>query len=237
MKNSSTRELVLLSVLSALVIFLCFITTVVPMPSGLNITFSLIPLAIAAIALGVKGGTIVGAVFGLVSFLQCFGIIGTSGMGAALFNEAKSFKTVILLFVQRFIPRLIDGALLGLIFKWLSIPLKEKRVRLLNAEGETTGYVVTREEKRLNLYSRCAVTGFCAAFINTALFMSALVLLFGSYDYMKKAIAGRAFFAYVIASVGINGLVEMIVTPILVGTIGYALYKSGHLKNIELMEK
>ena len=52
MKKLSTRELVLLSVLIALIIFLCFITSVVPMPSGLNITFSLIPLALAAIALG-----------------------------------------------------------------------------------------------------------------------------------------------------------------------------------------
>ena len=41
MKKLSTRELVLLSVLIALIIFLCFITSVVPMPSGLNITFSL----------------------------------------------------------------------------------------------------------------------------------------------------------------------------------------------------
>ena len=238
MKNIKTRELVLLAVLSALIIFLCFITTVVPMPSGLNITFSLIPLAIAASVLGVKGGAIAGAVFGIVSFLQCFGLVGTSGMGAALFNEAESFKTVLLLFIQRFFPRLIDGALLGYIYGVLSrIVIPEKRCRLLDAQGETTGYIVKRERKSFNLYARCAITGFCAALINTALFMSALVVLFGSYEYMKKAVAGRAFFTYLIASVGVNGLVEIIVTPLLVSAIGYALNKSGHLKDINTTEK
>ncbi len=211
MKNIKTRELVLLSVLSALIIFLCFISTVVPMPSGLNITFSLIPLAIAAIVLGVKGGAIAGAVFGIVSFLQCFGIVGTSGMGAALFNEARSFKTVLLLFVQRVLPRLIDGIALAFIFRLLV--------------------------KRVHISVACSVTGFCAALINTALFMSALVWLFGSYDFMKKAIAGKAFFAYIITAVGINGLVEMIVTPVLVGTIGYALYKAGYLQKFQTLEK
>ena len=203
MKKLSTRELVLLSVLIALIIFLCFITSVVPMPSGLNITFSLIPLALAAVALGPVGGAIAGAVFGLVSFLQCFGLIGTSGMGAALFSEAKTFKTVVLLFVQRVFPRLIDGVALAYIFRAM--------------------------KKRTHISAALSVTGVCAALINTLLFMAALVWLFGSYDFMQNKMAGKAFFAYLIASVGINGLVEIIVTPILVSSIGYALYKAKYI--------
>jgi uncharacterized membrane protein len=203
MKKLSTRELVLLSVLIALIIFLCFITSVVPMPSGLNITFSLIPLALAAIALGPVGGAIAGGVFGLVSFLQCFGLIGTSGMGVALFNEAKTFKTVALLFVQRVFPRLIDGVALACIFRAV--------------------------KKRAPISLAFSVTGVCAALINTLLFMAALVWLFGSYEYMQGKVAGRAFFVYLVASVGINGLVELIVTPILVSSIGYALYKAKYI--------
>ncbi|MBQ4451140.1 MAG: ECF transporter S component [Clostridia bacterium] len=203
MKKLSTRELVLLSVLIALIIFLCFITSVVPMPSGLNITFSLIPLALAAIALGPVGGAIAGGVFGLVSFLQCFGLIGTSGMGVALFNEARTFKTVALLFVQRVFPRLIDGVALAYVFR------------------------AVRKHAPISL--AFSVTGVCAALINTLLFMAALVWLFGSYEYMQGKVAGRAFFVYLVASVGINGLVELVVTPILVSSIGYALYKAKYI--------
>ena len=103
MKKLSIHNLVLVSLMVALIIVLGYVT--IPMPSGLNITFSLIPLAIAAIAVGPAGGAIAGAAFGLVSFLQCFGICGYSGMGAALLNESRTFLTGLLLFVQRFFPR------------------------------------------------------------------------------------------------------------------------------------
>ena len=42
--------------------------------------------------------------------------------------------------------------------------------------------------------------------------------------------AGRAFFAYIVAAVGVNGLVEMAVSTVLTGAIGAALYKAGFVK-------
>ena len=108
------------------------------------------------------------------------------------------------MFIQRFFPRLIDGILLDLAFRALV--------------------------KRAHVSLACSVTGFLAAFLNTALFMSALVLLFGSFETMTKAMAGKAFFAYVIASVGVNGLIEMGISTALVGSIGFALYKAGLIR-------
>ena len=125
-------------------------------------------------------------------------------MGAALLNESRTFLTGLLLFIQRFFPRLIDGLLLGYLFRFLF--------------------------RHLHVSAACSITGFMAAFINTALFMSCLVLLFQSFDYMHDKMAGRAFFAYVAASVGVNGLIEMGVSTVLVGAIGYALYKAGLIK-------
>ena len=197
MKKLSTREFVLLGLLVAVLIVLAYVN--IPQPAGLSITFNMIPVAIAAIALGPLGGAIIGGAFGLISFLQCFGICGFSGMGAVLVGVNP-----FLAFVQRFFPRLIDGLLLGYIYRFL--------------------------RPRTNVYVACAVTGFFAAFLNTLLFMTSLVWLFGKTEYMQNSMAGRGMLAYIVAAVGVNGLVEMLVSTVLTGAVGSALEKAGFFR-------
>ena len=194
MRRSKTKVFATLALLTAILVVLGYVN--IPMPAGLSITFNMIPVAIAAIAMGPLGGAIIGGVFGLISFLQCFGICGFSGMGAALVEISP-----LLSFIQRFFPRLLDGFLLGWIFRFLS--------------------------KRTSVPVSCSVTGFAAAFINTLFFMSALVMLFGRTEYMAEKMAGRAFLVYLVASVGVNGIVEMAVSTLLTGAIGTALSKAG----------
>ena len=198
MKKLSTREFVLLALLVAILIVLAYVN--IPQPAGLSITFNMIPVAIAAIAIGPAGGAILGGAFGIISFLQCFGICGFSGMGAAL-----AAINPLLAFVQRFFPRLIDGLLLGFIYRFV--------------------------KRKLNAYAGCAVTGFMAAFLNTLLFMTSLVWIFGGTEYMQNSMAGRGMLTYIVAAVGVNGVVEMIVSTLLTGAIGAALHKSGFLRD------
>ena len=188
-----TRDFVLLALLIAVLIVLGMVN--IPQPAGLSITFNMIPVAIAAIALGVKGGAIIGGAFGLISFLQCFGILGYSGMGAALVSVSPFFS-----FVQRFFSRLLVGVFTALAYRLL--------------------------RKKANVHVSSVVTGFCAAFLNTLCFMSALVLLFGNTEYLQGLIAGRSVLAFVIASVGVNAVVEMIVAAVLTGAISAALHKA-----------
>ena len=124
----------------------------------LAITFNVIPVALAAITLGPVGGAAMGAVFGLTSFLQCIGVGGTSAMGAMLFGINP-----VLAFIQRFIPRLLDGFLLGYVFRY--------------------------SRKAVGDRIACMITGFCSAFFNTAFFMSLLVLLFGNTSYVQGLMA------------------------------------------------
>ena len=198
MKKLSTREFVLIALLVAILIVLGYVN--IPQPAGLSITFNMIPVAIAAIASGPAGGAILGGAFGIISFLQCFGICGFSGMGAAL-----AAINPLLAFVQRFFPRLIDGLLLGFIYRFV--------------------------KRKLNAYAGCAVTGFMAAFLNTLLFMTSLVWIFGGTEYMQNSMAGRGMLTYIVAAVGVNGVVEMIVSTLLTGAIGAALHKSGFLRD------
>jgi len=108
------------------------------------------------------------------------------------------------------------------------------KMRLIDLDGNTTGYLITREAWHwpswMTVHVRCAVTGFLAAFLNTALFMSSLVLLFRNTPTLIKSMAGRGFFAYVVAAVGVNGIVEMAVATLLTAAVGTALYKAGFIR-------
>lgn len=191
----SVKQLVLLGLLTAIMLLMAYTPLGYLNIGPLAITFNVIPVAIAAIALGPAGGAIVGAIFGLTSFLQCIGIGGTSAMGAVLF-DINPF----LAFVQRFIPRVLDGLLIGYIFRW------------------------TR--KLCGNYAACFITGFCSAFFNTALFMTALVVLFGNTEYMNNLIGGRNILVFICTFVGINAVCEMISSTIISGAVGTALFKA-----------
>ena len=185
-RRTKIARMTLLAMLVAVLIVLAFVN--IPMPMGLSITFNMIPVAIAVMAMGMPGG--------LISFLQCFGIFGSSALGAALVSYNP-----FLMFVQRFVSRVLVGALAAVV--WSSL-----------------------KKTKLPLYVRGAVTGFSAAFFNTLFFMSLLVLFFGSTDKLAGPIAEKGVFLYIITSVGINAVVEMIVAALVTGAAGVALKKA-----------
>ena len=192
-KKLDNRALAILGLMTALLIIFSF-TPIGSIPVGpLVITLNIIPVAIAAIALGPLGGLAMGCVFGILSFLQCIGIGVPSGMGAILFEISPG-----LAFVQRFVPRALDGLLVGLIFTFL--------------------------EKRIGHRIACFIAGFLSAILNTVFFMTALVLLFGNTEYVQGLIAGRNIIVFICAFVGINAVVEMAASTLLSGAVGNALY-------------
>ena len=191
-KQTNVRAMAILALMTALVVIFSF-TPIGSIPVGpLVITLNTIPVAIAAIALGPRGGAVIGGVFGLLSFLQCIGVGIPSGMGAILFGISP-----FLAFVQRFVPRLLDGFLVGLIFRAC--------------------------EKKLGKWA-CFLAGFCTAFLNTAFFMSALVLLFGHTEYVQNLMNGRNVLAFIVGFVGVNAVVEMVSSTLIAGVVGTALY-------------
>ena len=127
----NVKQLTLLAMLVAVLLLMAFTPLGYLNIGLLAITFNVIPVAIAAIALGPAGGLIAGSVFGLTSFLQCIGIGGLSPLGSTLFS-INPFFTIVLCFV----PRMLDGFLLGYIFRIVG---------------------------RFNRTAACFVTGFFAA--------------------------------------------------------------------------
>ena len=193
-KRTKVARMTLLAMLVAILIVLGYVN--IPMPMGLSITFNMIPVAIAAVAMGLPGGMIIGGAFGMISFLQCFGIFGSSALGAALVNVSP-----VLMFSQRFVSRLLVGVLAALVYRAMC-------------------------KTRAPLYVRGAVTGFSAAFFNTLLFMTLLVLFFGHTDKLAGPIAEKGVLMYIITSVGINAVVEMAVAALVTGAACTALKKA-----------
>lgn len=199
MKKMPIRDFVVLALMVGILILMSTTPLGYLNIGPLAITFNVIPVAISAIALGPVGGLVAGCVFGLTSFLQCLGIGGTSAMGVALLNIDP-----FLAFIQRFVPRALDGFLLGYIYRFM--------------------------RKRGKTHIACAVTGFASAFLNTLFFMTALVVLFGRTQYMQDLIEGRNIIVFVCTFVGINAVAEMAAATILTGAIGAALDRAGLIR-------
>ncbi len=194
-KKITIPQLVILGLMTAILLLMAYTPLGYLNIGPLAITFNVIPVAIAAITVGPLGGAIAGGVFGLTSFLQCIGVGGTSAMGVILFGINPVFA-----FVQRFVPRVLDGFLLGYLFR------------------------IVRRFSNVSL--ACMVTGFFSAFLNTLFFMSALIFLFGNTEYMQELIGGKNIILFVCGFVGINAVFEMAASTIITGAVGLALYKA-----------
>lgn len=166
----------------------------------LNIGPLAISLNMIPVAIGaVALGPSGGAVLGAVfGVTSCLQCVGIGGTSAmgVALFEINPALTVI----QRFIPRLLAGWTAG----WIHIGMKKA------ANSTVSGFV----------------TGFCAALLNTVLFMSALVLLFGRTEYLQDLINGRNILIFICSYVGINAVVEMVASTAAVGSICVALEKS-----------
>ena len=117
--QTKLTRLVLLGLLTAILFVMSYTPLGYLKIFGIEITFNVIPVAIAAIALGTPGGATVGAVFGLTSFLQC--VQGTSPFGATLLSINPVFTAVLC-----FLPRILAGLVSGAVHKPLSTKLGKK---------------------------------------------------------------------------------------------------------------
>ena len=191
----TTSQLTILGLMSG-ILFLMAYTPLGYLNIGpLAVTFNVIPVAICAVVLGPTGGAVAGAVFGLTSFLQAMGIGGTSALGAALF-QINPFLSA----VQCFVPRILDGLLIGYIFRGM--------------------------RRKTNVYVSCAVTGFFSAFLNTLFFMTALVVMFGNTELIQNLMGGHNIIIGCCLMVGVNAISEMVSSTVITAAVGTALSKA-----------
>lgn len=114
--NTQTRQktlwMVQTAILSAILILMAFTPLGYLKVGVVSITFLTLPVIIAAVLIGPWSGMVLGTVFGLTSFAQCFGLdaFGTTLMGI----------NPILTFIMCMVPRMIMGLSVGLIYRALA---------------------------------------------------------------------------------------------------------------------
>ena len=162
------------------------------------------PLAISLNMIPVAIGAVAlgpggGAFLGAVfGITSCLQCVGIGGTSAM--GVATFEISPVLTFVHRFFPRLITGLLLG--------------------------FIHPAAKKITNPTLAPYITGFFAAFLNTALFLSSLGLFFGNTEYVQGLLGGKNLVVGLCLMAGINAVFEMIVSPIISGLLGNTLEKA-----------
>lgn len=201
MKQTRTLRLTQLALLVALELVMTYTPLGYLNVPGLSITFLMVPVALGAMLLGPTAGAVLGGVFGLTSFAQCF---GASPFGAALL-AVNPFLT----FLTCFVPRLLAGWLPALAF------------RSLHGKPDVN---VTPLRKTTAFF----IAPLLASALNTVLFMAALVACFYGTEYIQslaQTMGAANPLTFVALFVGVQGLIEAAVCCVLSSILGRVLYR------------
>lgn len=134
MRSTKTIKMAQMAILIAIVLIMAFTPLGYFRTGGLEISLITIPVAIAAMVIGPEAGAVVGGVFGVTSFYQCFGM---SPFGAVLLGINPIFTFIVC------VPtRILEGYLAGLVFKLI---LKADRTKIVSyfAGGFLTAFFNT----------------------------------------------------------------------------------------------
>lgn len=194
-KSKNYIKMAQASMLVALTILLAF-TPIGYLKIGLiEITFMTVPVIIAAVLLGPTYSTLIGAIFGASSFIQCFGM---SIFGSTLFAINPVFTFIICV-----VPRVLMGYLAGLFYQIFSKSDKTKNfshiIASVSAPVLNTLFFMTA---LVLLFGNSEYIQEMMAFFNT-----------------------ENFFIFAVLFVGTNGLIEAIICTILGFTLVKVLVK------------
>ncbi len=190
-RKKRTLFLVQNALLTALIVLMAFTPIGYLQIGVVKMTFIMIPVAVGAITLGEKSGAFLGLVFGITSFIQCFGL--------DLFGTALLQINPVYTFIMCMVPRVLMGYLCGVIYK-----------------------LIARKKKKIAL----VFASFMAPVLNTIFFMSLLMLFFGNSNYIMGIRNGAELWPFLVAFVGLNGVMEIVSTTIIAPPVASAIKKA-----------
>jgi len=197
------KALVLTSLFSAIIIIMAF-TPLGYIPLGvINATIIQIPVIIGSLFCGPKQGAFLGFLFGFTSFLK--NTIMPATLSAFVFSPILSasmfgVKGVLYSTFICFVPRILVGVLPYFIYKAMKKVSKWKSVNF-------------------------AVTGVIGAFTNTFLVMGSIYVLYKDAYAAAQGIDPSAVLGVIGGIIGFNGVIEAILSGIIVSAVGVVLNK------------
>lgn len=193
-KRARKRKALILTqnaILTALIVLMAFTPIGYLQLGVVKMTFIMVPVAVGAITLGEKSGAFLGLVFGITSFMQCFGL---DLFGTTLFGINPVYT-----FIMCIVPRVLMGYLCGVIYK-----------------------LIARKKKKFAL----VFASFLAPVLNTTFFMSLLLLFFGESDYIMGIRNGAELLPFLVAFVGLNGVMEIVTTTVIAPPVASVVKKA-----------
>lgn len=190
-RKRKTLTLAQNAILTSLIVLMAFTPIGYLQIGVVKMTFIMIPVAVGAITLGEKSGAFLGLVFGITSFIQCFGL---DLFGTTLFGINPVYT-----FIMCIVPRVLMGYLCGVAYK-----------------------LIARKKKKFAL----VFASFLAPVLNTVFFMSLLLLFFGNSDYIQGIRNGAELWPFLVAFVGLNGVMEIATTTVIAPPVASAVKKA-----------
>ena len=202
MKNQHSRTLYLteLGVLTAILLLLEVTGLGMIKTFGLEMTIMQVPVIVGAIVLGPSGGAILGLVFGLISFAECF---GKSPFGAELLAIQPFFTFLVC------VPtRTLMGWCCGLIFRRLNKVIPKSKNFLAFVLSALSGAL---------LNTALFMGTLCLCFYRTE-YIQGLVAFYGAQNFLM----------FIVLLVGIQGLIEALLCTVLGSGIAKGVYLAQH---------
>ena len=206
--KKALTELVLTGLFAAIIIIMAF-TPLGYIPLGfINATIIQIPVILGALFCGPKKGAFLGFLFGFTSFLK--NTIMPSTVSAFVFSpilaanlfgaKGALFSTFIC-----FVPRILVGILPYFVYKGMHKFCKIKTVNF-------------------------AVAGVLGAFVNTVLVMGSILILYKDAYANAYEMDPSAVLAAIGGVISFNGVIEAIVSGVIVSAVGLVLNKMKPIK-------
>lgn len=193
--RTNIRFLTQLALLMAITVVMAYTPLGYLRTPVLSVSFLTVPVAIGAIVLGPVAGAVLGLTFGLTSFYDAF---TAGGMKAILLqlNPAACFVTTV-------VARVLCGLLCALVFAALARVLK----------GGKAAY---------------AIAALSCPLFNTIFFMGFIMLFYYNSDYVQGLCQTYGVgnpIALILAMVGVQGAIELVVCGILATAISIPVCK------------
>ena len=201
-RSANTRKLVILSLLAALEILMAFTPIGYLKVPGISISFLMIPVAIGAIAVGPAAGALLGLIFGVTSFVQCFGmdLFGTTLMGYSPVGT----------FIMCIGGRVLAGFCTGLVYRLL------KKLGNNVISSFITGFCAAA-------FNTIFFVSFLLMFFwNNGAFKDKMA----EWGFPVDAVI-----AFVVAFVGFNAVVEAFTCAVVTGAVSTGLARAGLMKS------
>lgn len=204
--KDNMQDTILLCLFIAIILVLAFTPLGMIQLPLIKATILHVPVIIGSVLFGPKKGAVLGFLFGLCSFVSnTFTPTALSFAFSPLIPAPGTDSGSWWALVVCFIPRILVGILPWYVFQLLRLPFKKENYQLRTIQ--------------------LIITGAVGAFINTALVMGLIFVLFRDAYAALKGVGVDAVLGLIMGVVAANGVPEAIAAAVLTGAVCLPMQK------------